>query len=500
MVYTSTRDNTVRVDSATAIMRGISPDGGLYVPVELPKLSYSELCSMVSADYQHRAVDILGRFLTDFTDEELSECVKAAYEDKFGSDTVAPVASINDGRYILELWHGPTCAFKDMALQLLPHLLTRSVKKCGDDHEIVILVATSGDTGKAALEGFADVPGTRIIVFYPDEGVSNIQKLQMTTQEGDNVGVCAVWGNFDDAQTGVKMIFTNDEVKAQLEKNGMAFSSANSINWGRLVPQIVYYFSAYLDLMQTGEMDYEGEEINIAVPTGNFGNILAAFYAKMMGLPVKKLICASNANNVLTEFLTTGVYDRNRKFHTTMSPSMDILISSNLERLLFHLTDGDSARVKGWMEQLSATGRYEVDDDVKQKLFDLFWAGCCDDGETQAQIKELFDADGYLCDTHTAVGLHVYTQYRSATEDVKTPAVIASTASPYKFAPSVLGSFKEPDSARSEFENIDELSVLSSCPVPAPLAALESKSVRFDKVCKKEDMTKAVFDMLGIGN
>ncbi|MBP3414931.1 MAG: threonine synthase, partial [Clostridia bacterium] len=371
MLYTSTRDNTVRVDSATAIMRGISPDGGLYVPVELPKLSYGELCSMVSADYQHRAVDILGRFLTDFTAEELAECVSAAYQDKFGSDAVAPVVSINDYRYILELWHGPTCAFKDMALQLLPHLLTRSVKKCGDGHEIVILVATSGDTGKAALEGFADVPGTRIIVFYPDEGVSNIQKLQMTTQEGENVGVCAVFGNFDDAQTGVKKIFTNPDVKQELEKHGMAFSSANSINWGRLVPQIVYYFSAYLDLMQTGEMDYEGEKINIAVPTGNFGNILAAFYAKMMGLPVGKLICASNANNVLTEFLTTGIYDRNRQFHTTMSPSMDILISSNLERLLFHLTDGDSARVKGWMEQLSATGRYEVDDDVKEKLFEL---------------------------------------------------------------------------------------------------------------------------------
>ena len=496
MVYTSTRDNTVRVDSATAIMRGISPDGGLYVPVELPKLSYMELCSMVSADYRHRAVDIIGRFLTDFTTDELSECVRLAYEDKFGSDAVAPVVSINDYRYILELWHGPTCAFKDMALQLLPHLLTRSVKKCGDGHEIVILVATSGDTGKAALEGFADVPGTRIIVFYPDDGVSNIQKLQMTTQEGENVGVCAVYGNFDDAQTGVKKIFTDPAVKAELEKRNMAFSSANSINWGRLVPQIVYYFSAYLDLMQTGEMDYEGEEINIAVPTGNFGNILAAFYAKMMGLPVKKLICASNANNVLTEFLTTGVYDRNRQFHTTMSPSMDILISSNLERLLFHLTDGDSDRVRGWMEQLSKTGRYEVDDDVKAKLFDMFWAGCCDDDATQATIKELFDSDGYLCDTHTAVGLNVYTQYREATEDDKTPTVIASTASPYKFAPSVLGAFHEPDSARSEFENIDELSVLSGTPVPAPLAALQSKTVRFDGVCNKQDMPEAVFSLL----
>jgi len=493
MVYTSTRDNTVRVDSATAIMRGISPDGGLYVPVELPKLSYSELCSMVSADYQHRAVDILGRFLTDFTDEELSECVKAAYEDKFGSDTVAPVASINDGRYILELWHGPTCAFKDMALQLLPHLLTRSVKKCGDDHEIVILVATSGDTGKAALEGFADVPGTRIIVFYPDEGVSNIQKLQMTTQEGDNVGVCAVWGNFDDAQTGVKMIFTNDEVKAQLEKNGMAFSSANSINWGRLVPQIVYYFSAYLDLMQTGEMDYEGEEINIAVPTGNFGNILAAFYAKMMGLPVKKLICASNANNVLTEFLTTGVYDRNRKFHTTMSPSMDILISSNLERLLY-FTAG-SEKTAAYMDALKKQGCYSVEPEVLAEIRKNFSGYFTDEAETAKTIRETYQSYGYLADTHTAVAIHAAEEYVRETGDAR-PMVIDSTASPYKFANDVYRAVTE-KAAHSELEALDQLSAETNTEIPYPLAGLAKRKVNFDSVVDREQMAAAVLDYVG---
>lgn len=496
MQYTSTRDSSVRVDAATAIARGISPDGGLYVPLEIPQLPYSELCALVSADYRDRAVDVIGRFLTDFSTEELRECVMNAYTDKFGSENVAPVVSVNNFRYILELWHGPTCAFKDMALQLLPHLLTRSVKKCRDEREVVILVATSGDTGKAALEGFADVPGTRIIVFYPDEGVSNIQKLQMTTQEGANVGVCAVKGNFDDAQTGVKRIFTDPVMRDKMNGMGKVFSSANSINWGRLVPQIVYYISAYLDLMSTGEMDFEGEKINIAVPTGNFGNILAAFYAKQMGLPINKLICASNANNVLTDFLRTGVYDRNRTFYTTMSPSMDILISSNLERLLYHLSGGDCVRVRGWMEQLAATGRYEVDEDIKQQLRELFWAGCCDDTATQAQIKELFDSEGYLCDTHTAVGMNVYEQYVKESGDTDTPTVIASTASPFKFSPSVLAALTEVDPQRSEFEIIDELAVMSSCQIPAPLASLKGKTVRFSGVCSKDEMEATVLDML----
>ena len=499
MQYTSTRDNTVRVDSATAIATGISPDGGLYVPVELPAYDYADLSRVMNASYCERAVDILSEFLTDFSKTELRECVSAAYEGKFCEDgSVAPLHGLTDKEYILELWHGPTCAFKDMALQLLPHLLRKATVKAGANKEVIILVATSGDTGKAALEGFADVPGTRIIVFYPDEGVSNIQKLQMTTQEGGNVGVCAVEGNFDDAQTGVKNIFLNKDIKAALDANGMQFSSANSINLGRLVPQIVYYISAYMDLMCSGKMDYEGEQVNIVVPTGNFGNILAAFYAKQMGLPVKKLICASNANNVLTDFINTGVYDRNRSFHTTISPSMDILISSNLERLIYHLTGGDSARVSKWMAELAATGRYEVDEDVKAQLRDLFWAGCCDDAGTKTTIKDVFDDYNYLCDTHTAVGLNVYNQYAAATGDSETPVIVASTASPFKFAPSVLDAISGVDPSRSEFDIISELSVMTGAPIPEQLASLRNKEVRFDKVCHREKMSDVVMETLGL--
>ena len=499
MLYTSTRDSSVRVDSATAIATGISPDGGLYVPVEMPDYDYSDLTRVMNAGYCERAVDILSEFLTDFSKTELRECVTQAYEGKFREDgEVAPLHGLTDKEYILELWHGPTCAFKDMALQLLPHLLRKATLKTGCNKEVVILVATSGDTGKAALEGFADVPGTRIIVFYPDEGVSNIQKLQMTTQEGANVGVCAVKGNFDDAQTGVKNIFLNADVKAELEANGMQFSSANSINLGRLVPQIVYYISAYLDLMCSGKMDYEGEQVNIVVPTGNFGNILAAFYAKQIGLPVKKLICASNANNVLTDFIKTGVYDRNRTFHTTISPSMDILISSNLERLIYHLSGGDSVRVKKWMDELAQTGRYEVDDDVKAQLKELFWAGCCDDAGTKTTIKDVFDDYNYLCDTHTAVGLNVYNQYVAETGDTETPVIVASTANPYKFAPSVLGALTNVDPARSEFDIIDELSVVSSVDIPDQLDELRCKEVRFDKVCDRNRMVDVVREALGL--
>ncbi len=499
MLYTSTRDSSIRVDSATAIATGISPDGGLYVPVELPDYDYADLTRVMSAGYCERAVDILSEFLSDFSKTELRECVAQAYEGKFREDgEIAPLHGLTDKEYILELWHGPTCAFKDMALQLLPHLLRKATLKTGCNKEIVILVATSGDTGKAALEGFADVPGTKIIVFYPDEGVSNIQKLQMTTQEGGNVSVCAVNGNFDDAQTGVKNIFLDAGIKAELEANGMQFSSANSINLGRLVPQIVYYISAYLDLMCSGKMDYEGEKVNIVVPTGNFGNILAAFYAKQIGLPVGKLICASNANNVLTDFIKTGVYDRNRAFHTTISPSMDILISSNLERLIFHLSGGDSERVKKWMADLNETGRYEVDDDVKAKLQELFWAGCCDDEGTKATIKDIFDDYNYLCDTHTAVGLNVYNQYVAVTGDSETPVIVASTANPYKFAPSVLNALTDVDPARSEFDIINELSVLSSVSIPDELAELRGKEVRFDKVCNREQMIDVVRETLGL--
>ena len=497
MNYTSTRDSSVKVAAAYTIATGISPDGGLYVPENIPELTYDELLAMTKAGYKERAVSVLGKYLTDFTEEELRECVDGAYTGKFGGEDIAPVVDIADNRFVLELWHGPTCAFKDMALQLLPHLLTRSVKKTCDGKEIVILVATSGDTGKAALEGFKNVPGTRIIVFYPVEGVSAIQKRQMVTQEGGNVGVCAINGNFDDAQTGVKKIFTNPEIAAELAKHNMAFSSANSINWGRLAPQIVYYISAYADLMNKGVIKNRGEKVNVVVPTGNFGNILAAYYAKKMGLPIGKLICASNSNNVLTDFIRTGVYDRNRKFYTTISPSMDILISSNLERLIYDLSGCDSARVKGWMDSLAATGRYEVDEDVKAKISELFWAGCCDDACTQDTIKDVFVNEEYLSDTHTAVALNVYEQYASAFgRDV--PTIIASTASPYKFAPAVLGAIAQDKVSEDEFDMLAALNSVSGMEIPSPLAGLKGKEVRFDRVCDGCEMKETVLDMLGI--
>ena len=499
MNYTSTRDNSVKVSAAYAIATGISPDGGLYVPEAIPALTHEELLAAAKTDYRDRAVSVLGKYLTDFTEEELRECVDGAYTGKFGGEDVAPVVDIAENRFVLELWHGPTCAFKDMALQLLPHLLTRSVKKTCDGKEIVILVATSGDTGKAALEGFKDVPGTRIIVFYPVEGVSAIQKKQMVTQEGGNVGVCAISGNFDDAQTGVKRIFTDPETAAELAKGNMAFSSANSINWGRLAPQIVYYISAYADLMNKGVIKNKGDEVNVVVPTGNFGNILAAYYAKKMGLPIGKLICASNANNVLTDFLRTGVYDRNRHFYTTVSPSMDILISSNLERLLYDLSGCDSARVKGWMDSLAATGRYEVDDDVKAAIKELFWAGCCDDEATLATIGGVFASQHYLSDTHTAVALNVYEQYvKEFGSDV--PTIIASTASPYKFAPAVLSAVAKEKITDDDFAMLENLNEVSGVAIPASLADLEGKAVRFDSVCGNDtqSMRATVLEMLGL--
>ena len=396
---------------------------------------------------------------------------------------------------MLELWHGPTCAFKDMALQILPYLLTTSTKKLHSDKKVVILVATSGDTGKAALEGFKNVPGTSIMVFYPEDGVSAMQKKQMTTQEGDNVGVCAIKGNFDDAQNGVKAIFTNREIAEELEKNGMMFSSANSINWGRLAPQIIYYISSYAQLLADGEIS-EGEKINIVVPTGNFGNILAGYYAKHMGVPVNKLICASNANNVLTDFLKTGIYDRNRDFHATISPSMDILISSNLERLLYMLSGENDALIREWFGKLASEGRYEVSDDVKKILFEEFSAGCCSDEETKATIKKIYDKYSYTCDTHTAVAVKVYEDYKAATGD-QTKTIIASTASPYKFSGSVLSALGENTEA-SEFELVDKLAEVSGLAVPASLAALKDKDVRFTKVIDKTEMKDYVFSALGI--
>ena len=489
MFYTSTRDNNVRVTASKAIADGISPDGGLYIPVEIPSLNEDELKALCNANYKERAKKVLGLYLTDFTKEEMDYCVDWIYNNliKYNHDNIS----------ILELFKGPTCAFKDMALQILPYLLTVSAKKNLKDKEIVILVATSGDTGKAALEGFKDVEGTRILVFYPVDGVSPMQKLQMTTQEGANVGVCAIKGNFDDAQTGVKSIFTNKEILQRFEENNLVFSSANSINWGRLAPQIVYYVSAYCDMVNNGSVKF-GDKINIVVPTGNFGNILAAYFAKEMGLPVNKLICASNANNVLTDFINTGVYDRNRDFFATTSPSMDILISSNLERLLYILCGRNSDIINEWFGSLKENGKYTVSDDVKEQIQALFSAGCCDDEKTKETIGETYSAFNYLADTHTAVGIEVCNEYIKETRD-NTPVVIASTASPFKFSKAVLSAVEaEKKEYADEFSTVAALEEISSLKAPEQLAALKGKEVRFTKVTDKDNMADVVFDMLGI--
>ena len=498
MLYTSTRDNSIRVTASQAIAQGISEEGGLFVPCELPKFSLDKITSMTSLSYIERAKTVLREFLTDFTEEDLDYCVNGAYAaEKFSSSKIAPVVNVNGNENILELWHGPTCAFKDMALQLLPYLMTVSAKKTADGKTIVILVATSGDTGKAALEGFKNVENTKILVFYPVDGVSPMQKLQMTTQEGENVAVCAINGNFDDAQSAVKSIFTNDEIKAQLAEKNMMFSSANSINWGRLVPQIVYYFSAYCDLIEQGRIK-AGDEINVVVPTGNFGNILAGYYAKKMGLPIKKLVCASNTNNVLTDFLKTGEYNRNRKFYATTSPSMDILISSNLERLLYHMSGEDSNMVNELMSALSKDGKYRVSSQLIEKIQEEFSAGYCDEKCVDETIKHNFDDYKYLCDTHTAVAVDVYENYVKETGD-DIPTVIDSTASPYKFSKSVLTALlggKTP--SLSEFDMVDELNKVSDFDVPKPLKALKDKKVRFTDVCDKENMSEMVFKLLNL--
>ena len=498
MLYTSTRNNSIRVSSAQAIASGISEEGGLFVPCELPEFTLEKINSMVEMNYINRAKTVLKEFLTDFSEEELDYCVKGAYAaEKFSSEKIAPTVNVNKNENILELWHGPTCAFKDMALQLLPYLMTVSAKKTAEGKTIVILVATSGDTGKAALEGFKNVENTKILVFYPVDGVSPMQKLQMTTQEGSNVAVCAINGNFDDAQSAVKSIFTNDEIKAQLASKNMMFSSANSINWGRLVPQIVYYFSAYCDLIEQKRINC-GDEINVVVPTGNFGNILAAYYAKQMGLPIKKLICASNSNNVLTDFINSGEYDKNREFFTTTSPSMDILISSNLERLLYHVCGEDSALVKELMTSLSETGKYTVSADLKAKISEIFAAGFADENGVFETIKEQFESFNYLCDTHTAVAVKVYEDYvKTSGDDI--PSVIDSTASPYKFSKSVLSALSSDFSDISdEFKTVDELNKLTGSDVPEPLKALKDKEIRFKEVCSKENMSEMVFKLLNI--
>ncbi len=499
MQYQSTRNKTISVSSAMAIKQGLSEEGGLFVPESFPSVTMEEICSLQDMDYQGRAYFILSKYLTDFSEEELKNCISRAYtKQKFETDSIAPVYKLDQHTYFLELWHGPTCAFKDMALQILPHLLTTSMKKTNEDKEIVILVATSGDTGKAALEGFKDVDGTRIIVFYPENGVSEIQKLQMVTQEGNNLDVAAVRGNFDDAQSGVKQIFTDNEYKQLLADNRFKLSSANSINWGRLVPQIVYYFSAYAELIKNGEVD-PGEEINIVVPTGNFGNILASYYAKKMGLPVKKFICASNENNVLTDFINTGVYDKKREFHTTISPSMDILISSNLERFLFDLAGCNDTVVSEWMKELSENGQYKVSDDVFAKITELFTAGFADDKKTMETIKACYDESGYVMDPHTAVAKAVYDDYVSCTGD-KTKTVIASTASPFKFNQSVLIALlgHQAVAGKDEFALLEALAEKSGMSIPASLAELKNKTPLFDLVFPKEQMKQVISDFLKV--
>ena len=491
MNYISTRDKKISVSAAEAIVMGLSPEGGLYVPSELPSVTMEDVLRLSKLSYCQRAFDILKLFLPDFSEREILDSVENAYnKTNFETDSIAPVYKMTEGTYFLELWHGPTCAFKDMALQILPYLLTKSISKLKIDKTVVILVATSGDTGKAALDGFCDVSGTKIIVFYPEKGVSEIQRLQMVTQDGDNVFVSAVEGNFDDAQTGVKNIFTDNAYKEMLNEKGYMLSSANSINWGRLLPQIVYYFSAYCDLLK-GEEITIGEPVNFVVPTGNFGNILASYYAKKMGLPINKLICASNENNVLTDFIKTGTYNANRSLILTTSPSMDILVSSNLERLLFDLIGCDSHRINEMMNELKTNGKYKIHDITKQKLNELFWAGYASEDATRAAISDTQKEYSYVMDTHTAVAKNVYDQYINETGD-STKTVIVSTASPYKFSHSVLSAIVEDKALleRDEFALLELLSEKSGLKVPTSLSQLRGKEIRFNEKTTKQDMKR----------
>lgn len=494
MQYLSTRDKTLRLSAAEAIKMGLSRDGGLFTPVHFPTLGSLDLNTLCGLSYQRRAAYIMGKYVEHFRPEELNIFAARAYgPDKFDHPDVAPLHRMDGNTWCLELWHGPTSAFKDMALQMLPQLISASLRITGEEKAACILVATSGDTGKAALEGFRDVDKTRILVFYPKDGVSAVQQLQMVTQEGNNVGVCSVAGNFDDAQTGVKQLFSDENLRDQLAQRGFFLSSANSINWGRVLPQIVYYVSAYCDLLRE-ESIQNGDKINVCVPTGNFGNILAAYYAREMGVPIERLICASNSNNVLTDFLRTGIYDRNRTFYNTLSPSMDILISSNLERLLFALTGQDDGQVKSYMAQLGRTGQYHVGEKLKDKLARVFSAGYCDDTQTKAVIGRMWKEHRYLIDPHTAVAFDVLDQYRRETGD-ETPTLVVSTASPFKFCDSVLEALGENRLAQGT-ELIDQLSQVTGVPAPAPLAALKDKTVRFTQSTEKERMVEQVLEML----
>lgn len=491
MLYVSTRGKTDLLSSAHAITRGLAGDGGLFVPQNIPQMRMVDIKAMERKPYTERAVDVLLQYLTDFSEDELRECVNAAYaEDKFGTNPV-PLVQVNDNTGVLELWHGPTSAFKDMALQLLPQLLTRSIKKTGETNKVVILVATSGDTGKAALEGFADVEGTQIIVFYPSEGVSDIQKRQMITQGGKNVKVFGIEGNFDDAQRGVKEIFGNTALASELEKKGYSFSSANSINWGRLVPQIVYYFSAYVDAIKAGKIK-AGDAINFVVPTGNFGDILAGYYAKLMGLPIDRLLCASNSNNVLTDFINTGVYDKRREFYKTISPSMDILVSSNLERLLYNVTGADAARVAEYMQRLNTEGFYQIESEDLKKIQSEFFGAWVDELETKEAIGRIYSDYHYLMDTHTAVAWRALEKYRFLTSD-ETYTVVLSTASPYKFADSVLAALNDAPAKESDpFALLHKLNEETQVQIPPRMLALADLPVLHSEVIPADKMELAV--------
>ena len=493
LLYRSTRDSSVQVTASQAILKGLSADGGLFVPVEIPALDVS-LDELAKMSYQETAYAVMSKFLTDFTEGELKHCIDSAYDEKFDTSEIAPLVKA-DGAYFLELYHGSTIAFKDMALSILPHLMTTAAKKNHADKEIVILTATSGDTGKAAMAGFADVPGTEIIVFYPKDGVSKVQELQMRTQKGDNTSVVAIHGNFDDAQTGVKKLFGNKELEKEMAEAGFQFSSANSINIGRLVPQVVYYVYAYASLLANEEIK-DGEEINVTVPTGNFGNILAAYFAKQLGVPIKKLICASNDNKVLYDFFQTGTYDRQRDFILTTSPSMDILISSNLERLLYLSTGCDAEQTAKLMNQLGTEGHYTVTPEMKAKMAD-FCGGFATEAEDAAAIRELYDETGYVIDTHTGVASAVYQQYKKNTGD-ETKTVIASTASPYKFSRSVMEAISDEKLPEDEFAVIDELCRVSGVEIPKAVEEIRNAQIRHKLECDVQDMKKTVAKILGI--
>ena len=490
MMYQSTRDSSHKKYSAAEVIKmGLAPDGGLFIPETVPALTAEEITALCSDSYPVRAAKILGKFLTDYTYEELLSDCEAAYAEASFPGGAAPLVHVHDNVYSLELWHGPTAAFKDMALQIMPRLLSRALVKTGETHDALILVATSGDTGKAALEGYKDIDRIKIMVFYPVDGVSRVQKLQMATQTGDNVNVCAIRGNFDDAQTGVKKIFGDADMAAALEVKGYVLSSANSINWGRLAPQIVYYVSAYCDLLNSGVISL-GETMDVCVPTGNFGNIFAGYIAKLMGLPVRHFVCASNQNNILTDFLRTGTYDRNRAFHLTMSPSMDILISSNLERLLC-LSAGEE-RTAAYMESLKNDGVYTVDADVLAEIKTNFSGFCADETATAATIRDYFENCGYLADTHTAVALSCADQYLDTLNktDIR-PIVVDSTASPYKFAADVYTSLKGV-APTDPLGALDDLVAATNTEIPYPLRGLGERTVRFTEIINADEMPAAV--------